>query len=100
MRIIKRWRINKPQLDESDYNWINGCCNKLESKVESHDFHNLVNHRNGQPISIAGRAEYWVDTINDEQESMLKLKYEGELTLMRVEHYDERDIQQRIDYYE
>lgn len=98
MKLVKGWRIEKLDLDESDVAWLTGCCNRLQVDDESHVFKNLVD-ATGRSIMVPKGRTILVETVSEKQESMLKLKYEGELTLMRVEHWDERDIQQRIDYY-
>ena len=84
----------------ADVAWLTGCCNSLQVKSDDRTFNNLIDSRTGQKITVSGSGqEILVETTSEEQESMLKLKYEGSLTLMRVDHYDDRDIQQRIDYY-
>jgi hypothetical protein len=98
MKLLKRWQIEKTDLNESDVAWLTGCCNRLQVNNESHIFKNLVD-KTGRNIMVPKGQTILVETVSEKQESMLKLKYEGSLTLMRVEHWDERDIQQRIDYY-
>ena len=99
MKLLKRWRIHRDLLTEADVAWLTGCCNNLEVTHNTHEFKNLRGS-NGSLIEVED-IRILVDTVDDSQESMLKLKYggTGELQLWRVEHWDERDIQQRIDYY-
>jgi hypothetical protein len=96
MKLIKRWRIEKPDLDKADVAWLTGCCNRLQVKGDDPQLYAF--YSTGL-FKITGPRQILVETDSEEQESMLKLKYEGSLTLMLVEHWDERDIQQRIDYY-
>lgn len=87
MMITKTWIINKKNLDEADLAWLRGCCNRIETKVlERHDFTNLISSLTRQSITMPGRAETTVETVSDEQESMLKLKYSGHLLLKTVIH--------------
>lgn len=99
-RLVSCWRIEKVCIDEADVAWLTGCCNRLQVKNDDRTFNNLINVNTGSPITISGSGqEILVETTSEEQESMLKLKYEGSLTLISVMHYDDRDIQQRIDYF-
>jgi hypothetical protein len=97
MRTVSCWRIEKDRLDESDVAWLTGCCNRLQVKGDDPQLYPF--YSTGL-VKIDGPRAILVETVSNEQESMLKLKYEGSLTLITVMHYDDRDIQQRIDYYE
>lgn len=94
--ITKTWIINKKNLDEADLAWLRSCCNRIETKVlEKYDITRLGNN---QSITVPGRAETTVETISDEQESMLQLKYSGHLLLKTVIHHD-KDGQLRGTYW-
>ena len=97
MKTVSCWRIEKDLLDEADVAWLTGCCNRLQVKGDDPKLHQF--YSTGL-VKFTGPRAILVETIDKKQESMLKLKYEGSLTLISVMHYDERDIQQRIDYYE
>ena len=97
MRTVSCWRIEKDLLDEADIAWLTGCCNRLQVKGDDPQLYPF--YSTGL-VKIGGPRQILVETVSDEQQSMLKLKYEGCLTLISVIHCDERDIQQRIDYYE
>lgn len=93
--ILKRWRIEKKSIDEADVEWLRGCCHALETKYE---FQNLFEE--GRPIQVfSGPGQVFVDTINNDQEAMLKLKYggTGQLILMRVERWEDGS-QQMVGY--
>lgn len=98
MKLIKQWRVQKDEITQADIAWLTGCCQKLDVKYE---FKNLFDHQ-GRSVQARGNGQVFVDTVDDDQEAMLRLKYggTGQLILMRVEHWDDRDIQQRVDYYE
>jgi hypothetical protein len=90
--IIKNWVVTISNLTEADVHWLSGCCNNLY--VESKPFNNLRNPC-GEVLQI---PVVRVETINDDQEAMLKLKYEGQLTLMTVVHTDDLDYYDETDY--
>ena len=97
MRTVSCWRIEKDRLDDADIAWLTGCCNQLRvtgDDPQTYQFYNTGLSK------ITGPQAILVETDSEKQESMLKLKYEGQLTLFSVMHYDDRDIQQRIEYYE
>lgn len=96
MRTVSCWRIEKDRLDEADIAWLTGCCNRLQVKGDDPQTHQF--YSTGL-FKITGPRQILVETVSKEQEAMLKLKYEGQLTLFSVMHYDDRDIQQRIDYF-
>ena len=85
--IIKSWRIEKDSVNDADIAWLSGCCNRLEVKQDSWTYDNLISHQTRKVITIEGLGKtILVETVSEEQESMLKLKYEGQLTLMSAIH--------------
>lgn len=98
MRTVSCWRIEKDRLDEADIAWLTGCCNKLEVTGDTVN-ESLVPYYTSGLLKITGPRQILVETVSDEQESMLKLKYEGCLTLLKVKLHDSRGIEQRVDYF-
>ena len=90
-KTVKCWSIEKDQIDDSDIAWITGCCNRLQIRDDMLD--RLKFHAANGIFNVAGHRTILVETVNEEQESMLKLKYEGALTLMSVMHYGDGEAE-------
>lgn len=80
MKEVKRWAIIKNQLDEADYIWIKNNSNQM-----------TVNHKTTDIPSFSKEfsrvyvgSEVILTTTTEEQEAMLRLKYDNKLVLLTV----------------
>ena len=87
MNLVKTWKlfIDTSRITEADFEYLRGCCNKLESRVV--DFPNLLNQFTKKPIE--SHTNIIVETINEEQESALLLKYPTDAKLLSAMILDE-----------
>jgi hypothetical protein len=89
MRQVKQWHLLS--FNEHDIEYVRG----LECQYEVKDsFKTIeVNAPDGQIYHYAGWNDYgfYITTDNKKQESMLMLKYAGEISLLRVFYVNEGD---------
>ena len=77
MKLFKTWILCKDDFDESDYLW----CKKYANTVKV-DYENGTGFYNGQVFYYAKNRTITVETVSQEQENMLHLKYGNMLLLM------------------
>ena len=82
MRLYKTWILNKDDFNESDYLW----CKKYANTVKV-DYENGSGFYNGQVFYYAKNRMITVETVTQEQEDMLHLKY-GNMMLLMAEFRD------------
>ena len=82
MTIVKTWKLwlNSDIFTEADIEYLRGCSSRIE--VNQVPFPNLLNQFTKQPID--SHTKVYVETRNEEQESMLLLKYSNKVKLMTV----------------
>lgn len=92
MKQIKQWQLQF--FDETDIEYVTGlgCAYEVKNSIKPIE----IGAPNGQIYHYAGWNDYglYITTDNEKQESMLMLKYAGEISLLRVFYVNEGD------YYE
>lgn len=80
MKEVKRWTVIKHPLDEADYIWIKNNSNQM---TVNHKVQDIPSFNNGFSKVYMG-SEVILTTTTEEQETMLRLKYDDQLVLLTV----------------
>lgn len=78
MKLYKTWILNKTDFNESDYLW----CKKYANTVQVHNNTGTISTFGGQSYTYFKGSTITVETVTQEQENMLHLKYGSMLLLM------------------
>ena len=83
MQIVKTWKLSLDpnKFTEEDFEYLRGCCRRIDTRKV--DFPNLLDSYTKQQISM--HTKIIVETVNEEQESALLLKYANDANLLTVE---------------
>ena len=90
MKQVKRWQLNKTTFAEDDFLWLKKYSHHVDVKNDIQTFEVF----GGRQFQVAGRRDVYVQTITEEQENMLHLKYGSQLWLLSTMMINENQIYQ------
>lgn len=78
---VKRWVLNRTDLEEHDFLWIKGIGARIDCTIRQVPW-----AMGNVAYTVAGNKEIVITTITDRQENMIQLKYSTDLVLGTVFH--------------